>query len=239
MSIGGKGGRVLIADDKADIRTLLAQRLGLEPELEVVGEASSGAEAITKVGELKPAAIILDLQMPGMPGEEAIPILRSLAPELQILVFSAYVGVQKDLTGSWRPDAEIAKGGDLRVLVREVRRLLDELPSDLLELQLGRVEVGAGHLAASAWACLSPQLRDATPPGAATADLLALTGIFLNLGQRIGCASARGAACADLRVATRRAAAEGARRALAGLPAGIPCRLEPLYSALLRALPVL
>src|SRR5207245_5303050 len=128
MGIAGRGAGVLIADDKADIRMLLAARLGLEPELEVVGEASNGAEAITKVGELHPAALILDLQMPVMSGEEAIPILRSLAPDLRILVFSAYVGVEKDLSGSWRPDAEIAKGGDLRLLVEEVHRLLAGLP---------------------------------------------------------------------------------------------------------------
>ena len=111
MEVAGRGARVLIADDKADIRTLIAARLGLDPRLEVVGEASNGAEAITKVGELRPAALILDLQMPVMSGEEAIPILRSLAPDLRILVFSAYVGVEKDLSGSWSPDAEIAKGG--------------------------------------------------------------------------------------------------------------------------------
>ena len=228
---------MLIADDKADIRTLLAQRLGLDPELEVVGEASNGLEAITKVGELKPAAIILDLQMPGMSGEEAIPILRSLAPELRILVFSAYVGVQRDLTGSWRPDAEIAKGGDLRLLVREVHRLLDDLPTDVVELELGPVEVGPAQAAAAAWTRLSVEIRDLTPPGGATADLLARTGIFLNLSQQTGCASARGAACTELRLATRRVAADGARRALGAVPADVVCRLEPLYSLLLGSLP--
>src|SRR5205823_12230294 len=132
-------GRVLIADDKADIRNLLMARLRLDPQLEVVGEASNGAEVITKVGELNPTALILDLQMPVMSGEEAIPILRSLAPQLRIVAFSAYIGVEKDLSGSWCPDAEIAKGGDLRLLVQEVHRLLDGLPDDVLEIDLGNI----------------------------------------------------------------------------------------------------
>jgi CheY-like chemotaxis protein len=237
MSIGGRGARVLIADDQADIRTLLAQRLGLDPALEVVGEASSGAEAITKVDELQPAAIILDLQMPGMPGEEAIPILRSLAPELQILVFSAYVGVEKDLSGSWRPDAEIPKGGDLRLLVREVHRLLDDLPADVLKIELASVDVEQARAAASGWALLSAGIRQATSPGPPIADLLALTGIFLSLSRQISCASARDLSRTDLRVTTRRGAAQGARRALAELPALVASELEPLHSGLLEVLP--
>jgi CheY-like chemotaxis protein len=237
MHIGGRGARVLIADDQADIRTLLAQRLGLDPDLEVVGDASSGAEAITKGAELKPAAISLDLQMPGMPGEEAIPILRSLAPELRILVFSAYVGVEKDLSGSWRPDAEVAKGGDLRLLVREVHRLLDDLPADVLEIELRSVDIARAEAAAEGWARLSAGIRQATPEGRPTADLLALTGMFLSLSRQISCASARDVWRVDLRVSTRRAAARGARQALAGLPAHVARELEPLHSGLLEVLP--
>src|SRR5215813_1291529 len=92
MKMAGVTGtaRILIVDDKADIRSLVATRLLIEPEFDVVGEAANGAEAIARVGELRPQVMILDLQMPVMSGEEAIPVLRSLAPQLRILVFSAY-----------------------------------------------------------------------------------------------------------------------------------------------------
>jgi YesN/AraC family two-component response regulator len=90
--------RVLIVDDKPDIRSIVATRLRIEPAFEVVGEAANGAEAMARVGELKPHVMILDLQMPVMSGEEVIPILRSLAPELRIVVFSAYAGAERRLS---------------------------------------------------------------------------------------------------------------------------------------------
>jgi DNA-binding NarL/FixJ family response regulator len=237
MGIAGRGARVLIADDKADIRLLLAARLGLDPELEVVGEASNGAEAITKVGELQPAALILDLQMPVMSGEEAIPILRSLAPELRILVFSAYVGVEKDLSGSWCPDAEIAKGGDLTLLVREVHRLLGVRPYDLLELDLGVVEVPAAASAVATWSRREQEIRQAVPQGGPTADLLALTGIFLSISDQVRTAACQGLNACHLRVVTRAAAASGARRALRGLEMELTAGLDPLRGGLLAVLP--
>jgi CheY-like chemotaxis protein len=237
MGIAGRGARVLIADDKPDIRTLLAARLGLDPRLEVVGEASNGAEAITKVGELHPAALILDLQMPVMSGEEAIPILRSLAPELRILVFSAYVGVEKDLSGSWRPDAEIAKGGDLRLLLQEVHRLLDDRPGDVLQLDLGVLEIAAAASAVATWTRRWPEMRHAAPPGGPRADLLALTGIFLTLGDQVHAAAGRRLDACELRVVTRSAAACGAGRALQALETELASELEPLHSSLLAVLP--
>ncbi|MBJ7598272.1 MAG: hypothetical protein DLM67_13890 [Candidatus Nephthysia bennettiae] len=232
------GARVLIADDRPDIRQLLAARLRLDSRLEVVGEASNGAEAIAMVADLHPAALILDLQMPVMSGEEAIPILRSLAPELRILVFSAYVGVEKDLSGSWCPDAEIAKGGDLRLLVEEVHRLLDGLPDDVLEIDLGQVDIAPAQLAAGGWSRIAPSLRETVCPGRPTADLLALTGIFLSLGRQIHCAAAQGISASHIRITTRRAAAQGARRALVELCAEAAAELEPLRERLLGCLPV-
>jgi CheY-like chemotaxis protein len=237
MGIAGRGARVLIADDKPDIRTLLAARLGLDPRLEVVGEASNGAEAIMKVGQLNPAALILDLQMPVMSGEEAIPILRSLAPELRILVFSAYVGVEKDLSGSWCPDAEIAKGGDLRLLLQEVHRLLDDRPGDVLQLDLGVLEIAAAASAVATWTRRGPEIRDAAPPGGARADLLALTGIFLTLGDQVHAAACRRLDACELRVVTRSAAACGAKRALQALEMELASELDPLHSSLLAVLP--
>jgi CheY-like chemotaxis protein len=237
MEFAGPGARVLIADDRPDIRQLLAARLRLDPRLEVVGEASNGAEAIAMVADLHPEALILDLQMPVMSGEEAIPILRSLAPELRILVFSAYVGVEKDLSGSWCPDAEIAKGGDLRLLVQEVHRLLDGLPEDVLEMDLGEVDVAPAQLSIGCWARIAPSLRESACPGRPTADLLALTGIFLNLGQQIHCAAAQGLSATRIRIATRRAAAQGARRALVQLSEEATAELEPLLDRLLSGLP--
>src|SRR6266487_183675 len=115
--VTGGSARVLIVDDKPDIRSVVAMRLRAEPLFDVVGEAADGAEAIARVGELRPHVMILDLQMPVMSGEEVIPIVRSLAPRLRILVFSAYAGTQQRLRATERPDAEVRKGGELPALV--------------------------------------------------------------------------------------------------------------------------
>src|SRR5215467_352689 len=118
--------RVLIVDDKAEGRSIVATRLRIEPAFDVVGEAANGAEAIARVGDLKPHIMILDLQMPMMSGEEVIPILRSLAPALRILVFSAYAGAQQRLRASEQPDAEVRKGTGLTPLVKELERLVQK-----------------------------------------------------------------------------------------------------------------
>jgi DNA-binding NarL/FixJ family response regulator len=228
---------VVIADDQPDIRTLLATRLGLDPALEVVGEAANGAEAIDRVHALRPAALILDLQMPVMSGEEAIPVLRSLAPDLRILVFSAFVGLQRRLSGSGRPDAEVAKGGDLGRLVEEVHRLLEGRPADILHLDLGDVDVAEAEAALEAWTAADLRLRPRLPPGPEGPDLMALVGVFLSIREVVAPAARRGAASCRLRFATRVAAARGARSALSRLDPGTVAGLEPLAGSLLAVLP--
>jgi len=79
--------RVLIVDDNPHIRFLT--RVTIESDsLEVVGEATNGAEAITIAEELQPDAVVLDLRMPLMDGIEAARILRYRFPDLQIIVMS-------------------------------------------------------------------------------------------------------------------------------------------------------
>ena len=229
--------RVVIADDQADIRALLATRLGLDPALEVVGEAANGAEAIDRVHALRPAALILDLQMPVMSGEEAIPILRSLAPDLRILAFSAFIGVQHGLAGSGRPDAEVPKDGDLGQLVEEVHRLLEGRPADILHLDLGDVEVASAQAALTSWTAADARLRPRTPPGQESADLLALVGVFLGIREVVAPAARLGLTGCRLRFATRLPAARGARSALGRLDPKTVASLEPLGSGLLAVLP--
>jgi DNA-binding NarL/FixJ family response regulator len=60
--------RVLIADDQPLVRSGLRAILGPEPDLEVIGEAADGAEAVAKVGRLEPDVVLMDVQMPGTDG---------------------------------------------------------------------------------------------------------------------------------------------------------------------------
>lgn len=81
--------RVLIADDAPDIRLLLRMYL-TDTRLEVVGEATNGAEAVEMAGAEKPDAVILDLAMPVMDGLEAIPLIKEASPGTKIVVLSGF-----------------------------------------------------------------------------------------------------------------------------------------------------
>ncbi len=63
--------RVLVADDQALVRGGILMVLAGDPQLEVIGEATNGAEAVALAGELRPDVVIMDLKMPGMDGIEA------------------------------------------------------------------------------------------------------------------------------------------------------------------------
>lgn len=229
--------RVLIVDDKADIRALLATRLRLEPAFDVVGEAANGAEAIARVGELNPHIMILDLQMPVMSGGEVIPILRSLAPWLRILVFSAYARSPQSLCGSERPDAEVRKGTGLKPLVDGLHELLHGAPEDVVDIELGDVDVDRAVRAGHAWARLNPSVRSAAVDRGMEADFLALVGVFLALGDPLRQAARSRQPTCSIGFSTRLEAGRGARRALCALGDVDGGVLEPLRSRLLTALP--
>jgi CheY-like chemotaxis protein len=229
--------RVLIVDDKADIRSVVATRLGLDGRFEVVGEATNGAEAIARVGDLQPELMILDLQMPVMSGEEVIPVLRSLAPQLRILVFSAYARAEQQLRACERPDGEVRKGGDLRPLVDTLRRMRLEPPADLVAVDLGVVDVERATAAAHAWDRLNPGLREPAAERGVAAEFLALVGVFLALTAPLRLAAGAPWGVASLGFATRLEAGRAARRALQGLPEREAALLEPLRGRLLTSLP--
>lgn len=229
--------RVLIVDDKPDIRSIVATRLRIEPAFEVVGEAANGAEAMARVGEVKPHVMILDLQMPVMSGEEVIPILRSLAPHLRIVVFSAYAGTDRRLSAAEQPDAEIRKGTGLKPLVAQLHRLMETPPLDVIDIDLGVLEVARAVGAGQHWSRLNPSVREAAVERGAAADFFALVGVFLALGEPLQLAARSQWATSNVCFTTRIGAGTGARRALAAIGEPECALLEPLRSRLLAALP--
>lgn len=84
--------RVLIVDDHAMVRDGIAALLAQQADMDVVGEASDGAEAIVKFRELAPDVTLMDMQMHGMGGLEAIEAIRTMSPEAKILVLTTYPG---------------------------------------------------------------------------------------------------------------------------------------------------
>lgn len=84
--------RVLIVDDHAIVREGIAALLARQPDMVAVGEASDGAEAIARFGELTPDVTLMDIQMSKMGGLEAIEQIRRLSPDARILVLTTYPG---------------------------------------------------------------------------------------------------------------------------------------------------
>jgi len=82
--------RVLVADDHRLFRTGLARMLASDPRFEVVGEAKDGSDAIALTLDRKPDVVLMDLQMPGLTGAAAVKRLRTEAPDVRVVVVSAY-----------------------------------------------------------------------------------------------------------------------------------------------------
>jgi DNA-binding NarL/FixJ family response regulator len=83
--------RVLIADDHAVVRQGLRTFLDLQEDIEVVGEAADGAEAVALAERLAPDVVLMDLVMPGVDGVEAIRRLRERAPATRAVVLSSFI----------------------------------------------------------------------------------------------------------------------------------------------------
>ena len=80
--------RVLIAEDQTGMRGLVHWLVDMEEDLSVVGEATTGQEALDAAGSLRPDAVVLDLGLPVIDGEDVLPALRSQLPAARIVVLS-------------------------------------------------------------------------------------------------------------------------------------------------------
>jgi DNA-binding NarL/FixJ family response regulator len=80
--------RVLVADDSAGIRELLVLLLNMESTFTVVGEARDGVTAVALAQKLQPDLVILDVSMPRLDGIEALPQVRAVCPESQVVIFT-------------------------------------------------------------------------------------------------------------------------------------------------------
>jgi DNA-binding NarL/FixJ family response regulator len=84
--------RVLIVDDHPMYRGGLRAVLEDDPELDVVGDAANGTDAVARVLEMQPDVVLMDLQMPGMSGIEATRLITSASPHVAVLVLTMFDG---------------------------------------------------------------------------------------------------------------------------------------------------
>lgn len=121
--------RILIADDEPVARQVLRELLDGEPGIAIVGEAADGAEALRRIEELRPDAVLLDLHMPGLDG---LQVTRSLdAPQAPAVIF---------VTAHPRHALEAFDAGAVDYLMKPVRKeRLDAALAKAQNLLAGRV----------------------------------------------------------------------------------------------------
>jgi DNA-binding NarL/FixJ family response regulator len=82
--------RLLLVDDQPVVRKGLRMRLMLEPDITVVGEASTGEEALVLVQKLAPDIVLMDVEMPGMDGITTTQVIRSSISQSAVVMLSIY-----------------------------------------------------------------------------------------------------------------------------------------------------
>src|SRR6266699_5138603 len=89
--------RLMIVDDHEVVRLGMRAAFELEPDIAVVGEASNGAEALSKMSVLAPQLILMDVRMEKMSGIQACREIKSLYPDVSILMNTSYTNNVADL----------------------------------------------------------------------------------------------------------------------------------------------
>jgi DNA-binding NarL/FixJ family response regulator len=82
--------RILIADDDARFRQRVRELLSSEPDVEIIGEASDGPDAVCQARQLGPDLVLMDVRMPGMTGLDAARQLKTEMPSLHIIILTLY-----------------------------------------------------------------------------------------------------------------------------------------------------
>jgi DNA-binding NtrC family response regulator len=113
--------KVLLIDDEKDFLEIMSERMKTR-EIDVT-TAESAVEALKKVEEESYDAIILDLQMPEMDGLEALKILKSKKPELQIILLTGHATVEKGVEAMKLGAMDLMeKPADLKILTEKIRK---------------------------------------------------------------------------------------------------------------------
>ncbi len=144
--------RVLIADDHALLREGLRRVLEFESEIEVVGEAADGLQAVERARELLPDVVVLDINMPGLDGIEVTRRIKRECPAAQIVVLTihdddqyVFEVVKAGAQGYVLKDIE---PGQIVEAIKTVRRGESFIPSNLMSKVLGEFKRMSGELAA-------------------------------------------------------------------------------------------
>jgi DNA-binding NarL/FixJ family response regulator len=119
--------RVVLADDNAQFRGVLRRLLERDPMIEVIGEAASGADAITLCDEHRPDVVLMDVSMPELDGLEATHRLKATHPDLVVLLLSVGNKEQEIAAGLAHGASEyLTKGTSAAEILSAVKRYSPE-----------------------------------------------------------------------------------------------------------------
>jgi DNA-binding NarL/FixJ family response regulator len=180
--VSNPGIRVLAADDQRVVREGLAMLLGLLPDVEVVGTAADGEEALVLADELRPDVILMDLRMPRVDGVEATRRLRASHPEIKVVVLTTYAD-DRSVIDALRAGAlgYLTKDAGADEIRQALQRVISGQASVDPAVQMHLIEAittTAAEPAADEPAPAEPQLPDGLTPR--EAEVLGLIGAGLS-----------------------------------------------------------
>jgi DNA-binding NarL/FixJ family response regulator len=177
--------RVLLVDDHAMVRRGLREFLGMFEDIEVVGEASDGEEALTATAALRPDVVVMDLNLPRLDGVEATRELRATRPDVEVVALTGFVeearvmaAIEAGAAGFLLKDAE---PDDIAAAIRAARNgemYLDPAVAGVVARQLRTTGASAGPADDTV---LTPRERDVLAlvaqglPNRAIGDALGIT----------------------------------------------------------------
>jgi DNA-binding NarL/FixJ family response regulator len=143
--------RILIADDHDVVRKGLGAFLTLDPELQVVGEAEDGAEAVRLARDLRPDVVLMDLLMPEMDGIAATQIIRQELPETEVVALTSVLE-DASVVGAMR-------AGAIGYLLKDTR--VEELRRAVRSAAAGQVQLSPKAAARLVREVRAPEHREA------------------------------------------------------------------------------
>ena len=156
--------RIIIADDHSVVRQGLKMFLGLDPDLEIIGEAENGAEAVKMARELQPDVVLMDMLMPVMDGITATQAIRQEMPDTEVIA----------LTSVLEDGAVIGavKAGAIGYLLKDTQA--DELRAAIKSAAAGQVQLSPAAAARLMREVRTPEPSAAQPLTERETDVLKL-----------------------------------------------------------------
>jgi len=121
--------KLMIVDDMESVRQSLSTILELTNDLEVIGEARDGLEAIQKLEVLKPDVVLMDLEMPMLDGLETTQRVKDIYQDIKVVMITIHDSTDnREKAAHVGVDAFIEKGAPTEILVETIHKVIEKSP---------------------------------------------------------------------------------------------------------------